>query len=58
MFYSIFNRVSKLQSAHASVEVVICGKYNNLNKFTKINISPWNFTDFLYLLFSRVYNAK
>ena len=38
------------------VQVVICGKYKNLNKITKD--SPWNLRDFLYLLFSTVYNAK
>ena len=27
-------------------------------KSQKFNISPWNFTDFLFLLFSKVYNAK
>ena len=40
-------------------KVVICGKYTKTwIKSQKVNISPWNWTDFLFLLFSTVYNAK
>ena len=40
-----------------ALKVVICGKYKNLNKITKFNISPINLTDFLFSLFSTVYNT-
>ena len=52
-----FKEKLKIQGHHP-FKVVICGKYINLNKITKIHISPSNLTDFLFLLFSTVYNAK
>ena len=40
------------------VKVVICGKYKNLNKITKIQHISLKFHRLLFLLFSTVCNAK
>ena len=41
-----------------TVKVVICGKSKTWIKSQKFNVSPWNLEDFLFLLFSTVYNVK